>query len=68
MVSNFTGTMVYSLFRAFLVPQTVGNLPAMQETRRVQFLNWEDPLEKEIATHTSILAWRVPWTKKSGRL
>ena len=39
----------------------------MQETR-VQFLGWEDPLEKEMATHSSILAWRTPWRKKSGRL
>ena len=37
------------------------NLPAMQETR-VQSLGWEDPLEKGMATHTSILAWRIPWT------
>ena len=37
------------------------NLPAVQETR-VQSLGWEDPLEKEMATHSSILAWRIPWT------
>ena len=41
--------------------QTVKNLPAMQETL-VQFLGREDPLEKEKATHSSILAWRIPWT------
>ena len=41
------------------------NLPAMQETQ-VQFLGWEDPLEKEMATHSSILAWRIPWTEKPG--
>ena len=44
---------------ASLVAQLVKNLPAMQETW-VQFLGWEDPLEKEMATHSSILAWRVP--------
>ena len=42
------------------------NLPAMQETQ-VQSLGWEDILEKEMATHSSILAWRIPWTE-SGRL
>ena len=43
------------------------NLPAMQETQ-VQSLGQEDPLEKEMATHSSILAWRIPWTEESGRL
>ena len=46
-----------------LVVQTVKNLPAMQETR-VQFLGWEDSLEKEMATHSSILAWEIPWTEE----
>ena len=46
---------------ASLVAQLIKNLPAMQETP-VQFLGWEDPLEKGKATHTSILAWRIPWT------
>jgi len=41
----------------------VKNLPAMQETR-VQSLGWEDPLEKEVATHSSILAWKIPWTEE----
>ena len=45
----------------------VKNLPAMQETQ-VQSLGWEDPLEKGMATHSSILAWRIPWTEKPGRL
>ena len=45
----------------------VKNLPAMQETW-VQFLGQEDPLEKGMATHSSILAWRIPWTEESGRL
>ena len=51
----------------FLVAQTVKNLPAMWETQ-VQSLGWEDPLEKGMATHLSILAWRIPWTEESGRL
>ena len=42
-------------------------LPAMQETW-VRSLGWEDPLEKEMATHSSILAWRIPWTEEHGRL
>ena len=47
--------------KASLIAQLVKNLPTMQETW-VQFLGWEDPLEKEMATHSSILAWRIPWT------
>ena len=43
------------------------NLPAMRETR-VRSLGWEDPLEKEIATHCSILAWEIPWTEEAGGL
>ena len=46
---------------ASLVAQLVKNLPAMQETW-VRFLSWEDSLEKGKATHSSILAWRIPWT------
>ena len=45
--------------------QMVKNLPAMQETW-VQSLGWEDPLEQEMATHSSILAWRIPWTGEHG--
>ena len=45
----------------------VKNLPAMQETQ-VRSLGWEDPLEKEMATHSSILAWRIPWTEEPGGL
>ena len=48
---------------ASLVAQLVKNLPAMQETL-VQSLSWEDPLEKGKATHSSILAWRIPWGRK----
>ena len=53
--------------RAFLVAQTVKNLPAMQETW-VQSLGWEDPLEKDRATHSRILAWRIPWTEEPSGL
>ena len=54
-------------YGASLVAQLVKNLPAMQETW-VQFLGWEDPLEKEMATHSTILAWRIPWTEEPGGL
>ena len=50
-----------------LVAQTIKNLPAMLETW-VRSLGWEDPLEEGMATHSSILAWRVPWTEEPGRL
>ena len=50
-----------------LVAQTVNNLPAMQETW-VRPLGQEDPLEKGTATHSSILAWRIPWTVEPGGL
>ena len=48
----------------------VKNSPVMQETQEMQFrsLDWEDPLEKEMATYSSILAWRIPWTEELGRL
>ena len=52
---------------ASLVAQMVKHLPAMQETR-VGSLGWEDSLEKEMAIHSSILAWRIPWTEEPGRL
>ena len=42
------------------------NLPAVQETQ-VQFLGWEDPLEKEMATHSNILAWEISWTEEPGK-
>ena len=53
--------------QASLVAQMVKNPPAMQETW-VRSLAWEDPLENEMATHSSILAWRIPWTEEPGRL
>ena len=59
--------MGYGLCWASLMAQTVKNLPAMQETQ-VQSLGWEDPLEKGMATHSSILAWRIPWTEEPGGL
>ena len=50
-----------------LVAQMVKCLSAMQETW-VRSLGWEDPLEKEMAAHSSILAWKIPWTAEPGRL
>ena len=52
---------------ASLVAQIVKRLPAMRETQ-VQSLGWEDPLEKEMATHSSTLAWKIPRTEEPGRL
>ena len=52
---------------ASLVGQLVKNLPTVQDTQ-VRFPGWEDPLEKEITTHSSILAWRIPWKEELGRL
>ena len=57
----------YADIWASLVAQTVKNLLAMKETW-VQSLGQEDPLEKGMATHSSILAWRIPWTEESGGL
>ena len=50
--------------------QRVKNPPAVQETQEtwVQFLDWEDPLEEGTATHSSILAWRIPWKEEPGGL
>ena len=53
--------------RAFLIAQMVNHLSAKQETQ-VQLLGWEDPLEKEMATHSSILAWKIPQKEEPGRL
>ena len=61
---------IHYLFEACmisLVAQMVKNLPVMQETQ-VQSMSLEDPLEKGMATHSSILAWEIPWTEKPGRL
>ena len=54
-------------FRAPLVAQMVKRLPAVRETK-VQPLDWEDHLEKEMATHSSTVSWKIPWTKEPGRL
>ena len=61
-VSEFASHTIYSL-----VAQMVKCLPTMRETQ-VQSLGWEDPLEKEMATHSSILAWRIPWMEEPGGL
>ena len=53
--------------RVSLTAQLGKNLPTMQETR-VRFLGWEDALEKEMATHSSVLAWRISWTEEHGGL
>jgi len=63
--------MVYICFELLLgeslVAHRVKCLPAMWETR-VQSLGWEDPLAKEMTTHSGTLAWRIPWMEKTGRL
>ena len=61
-----TATLCYPM-RASLIAQLVKNLPAVQETQ-VRFLGRKDPLEKEMATHSSILAWRIPWAEEPDRL
>ena len=58
---------LWRTLRASLVAQLVKNLPAVQETR-VRSLGWEDPLEKEMATPSSILAWKISWTEEPGGL
>ena len=58
---------MYVCYESSLVAQTVKRLPAIRETQ-VQSLGWEDPLEKAMATHSSILAWKIPWTEESGGL
>ena len=56
-----------NLLQASQVTLVVKNLPGMQETR-VRSLGWKDLLEEEMATHSSILAWKIPWTEEPGRL
>ena len=58
---------VYVVYVTSQVAQTIKNLPAMQETW-VRSLGQKDPLEMGMATHCSILAWRMPWTEEPGRL
>ena len=59
--------MVTNLIGASLVAQMAKNLPVMQKTQ-VRSLGWEDPLEKGMATHSSMLAWRILWTDEPGGL
>ena len=59
--------MTHPFLGASLVAHTVKNLPVVPETW-VRSLGWKDPLEKGMATHYNILAWRIPWTEKPGRL
>ena len=56
--------LVVTILKNGIVAQLVKNPPALQETQ-VRFLGWEDPLETEMATHSSILAWRIPWTDRA---
>ena len=63
----YVHTYIHTYIWASVVAQTVKNLPAMCETR-VQSLGWDDPLEKEVATHSGILAWRLPWTEEPGKV
>ena len=62
---------IYPLIMGFSSGSTVENLPTVQETQQemlpVQSLGREDPLEKEMATHSSILVWEIPWTEEPGR-
>ena len=66
-VMSLVFNMLSRLALASLVAQTIKRLPAMQETW-VRSLGQEDPLEKEMATHSSVLAWRIPWIVEPGRL
>ena len=59
--------LLYHQCNSSLVAERVKSLPAMRETR-VQSLGWEDPLEKEMATHSSTLAWKIPWMEEPRRL
>ena len=63
----FSKCRFWVLILASLVAQRVKNLPAMHETE-VGSLSWKDPLEKGMETHSSILAWKIPWTEEPGGL
>ena len=58
---------LFILFFGCTVAQMLKHLPTMRETQ-VRSLGWEDPLEKETATHVSTVAWKIPWTEEAGRL
>ena len=62
-----TGSIIQKQLNASLVAQRLKRLPAMRETWD-RTLGWDDPQEKEMATHSSILAWRIPWTEEPGGL
>ena len=66
-LSQYYLLLSFNKVRASLVAQRMKRLPAMPETR-VQSLGWEDPLEKEMATHSSILVWKIPWTEEPAGL
>ena len=65
-INSLALSLLYFIFLS-LVAKMVKNPPKMQETY-IQFLDWEDPLEKQVTTHFSILAWRIPWTEDTGGL
>ena len=65
--SGFQYCLFYCSLWASLVAERLKHLPAMWETL-VRSLDWEDPLEKELAIHSSIVAWRIPWTEEPNRL
>ena len=62
---HFIMSLLYSM--TSLITQTVKRLSTMRETR-VRSLDWEDPLEKEMAVHSSTIAWKIPWTEEPARL
>ena len=66
-VVSLVFSVCFHFWRTSLVAQTVKHLSTMRETW-VQSLGWEDPLEKEMAIHSSTLAWKIPWTEEPGRL
>ena len=66
-LKNPTACLHFSFVLTSLVAQTVKRLSRMQETQ-VRALGWEDPLEKEMAIHSSSIAWKIPWTEEPGRL
>ena len=66
-IQNYTNSYILHIIMTSLVAQMVKSLPTMWETQ-VQSLGWEDLLEKEMATHSSILAWKIPKMEEPGRL
>ena len=64
---NSLNRITLTIWRTSLVAQRLKHLPPMRESQ-VRSLGWEDPLEKEMVTHSSILAWRMPWMEKPGRV